>query len=43
MKVSISSNDHTNLSDKYPGAQFGAMRYPLVDWTPLWKNNHALT
>ena len=43
MEVSFSRNDHFYLSDKYPGAQFGPMRYPLGDWTPLWKNNHVLT
>ena len=37
MEVSFSRNDHFYLSDKYPGAQFGPMRYPLGDWTPLWK------
>ena len=42
MEVTISRNDHPYLSDKYPGAQFGPMRYPLGDWTPLWKNDHVL-
>ena len=36
MEVSISRNDHPYLSDKYPGAQFGPMRYPLGDSAALY-------